>query len=60
LQVSQTTSDAGEGVIRIAVRGTGTHRFLLRAENLTLANAPQEVVLRPGQRKEISGAAWKR
>jgi len=48
-EISQATSGAGEVRIRVSARGNGRHRFGIRTENLTLADSPQELILKPGR-----------
>jgi hypothetical protein len=47
-QVSKDTSRAGEVTIKVSARGIGTHRFAIRAENLTLSETEKELTLRTG------------
>jgi len=55
-QVSKDTSRAGEVTIKVSARGIGTHRFAIRAENLTLSETEKELTLRTG----IAGAVeWR-
>jgi hypothetical protein len=47
-EVSKDTSGSGEVTIKLTARGSGSHRFVLRVDNLTLSGADREVTLRPG------------
>lgn len=47
-QVSKDTSGAGEVTIKVSARGNGPHRFVLRAENLTLGTLEKQLTLRSG------------
>ena len=47
-QVSKETSGVGEVTIKVSARGSGSHRFALRADNLALSGIERELTLRPG------------
>jgi hypothetical protein len=47
-EVSQKTTAAGDVVIALNARGSGSHRFALRVDNLTIEGAEKELTLRPG------------
>ncbi len=47
-QVSKDTSGTGEVTIKVSARGNGPHRFVLRAENLTLGTLEKQLTLRSG------------
>ena len=47
-EISQVASGTGEVTIKVSVRGNGSHRFGIRADNLTLADSQKELVLQPG------------
>ena len=49
--VSGTTRPDGRVTIRIAARGRGAHRFVIRADNLSLPGAEQQLNL--GQKQEL-------
>ena len=46
--ISRGFSEAGEVRIRLSARGEGIHRFSLRTDNLTLADAQKELSLKRG------------
>jgi hypothetical protein len=46
--VSKETSASREVTIRVSARGSGSHRFALRVDNLTLSGAERELTMRPG------------
>jgi len=48
MEVSKSSSGAGEVTIKVTARGIGNHRFTLRSGNLTVNAAEQQIVLRPG------------
>ncbi len=55
-QVSREKIGSGEVAIKVTARGSGNHRFSLRAENLTLNPGVQELKLQP----ETAGSlAWR-
>ncbi len=45
--VSGESSTSGEVTIKVTARGSGSHRFVLRTDNLALTDAGKEVELRP-------------
>jgi Glycosyl hydrolase family 9/Cellulase N-terminal ig-like domain len=47
-EVSKETSAAGEVTVKVSAQGNGSHRFALRADNLTVSGAEREVTLRSG------------
>ena len=47
-QVSRESSGSADVTIKLAARGTGRHRFLLRSENLTVNGGAKELPLLPG------------
>jgi hypothetical protein len=47
-EVSGSSSSIGEVTIKVSARGNGSHRFALRADNLTVSGAERELTLRPG------------
>jgi hypothetical protein len=47
-QISQEKSGTSDITIRVNARGSGKHRFHIRAENLALDEAEREITLRPG------------
>ncbi len=47
-EVSGTTSGTGEVMIKVNARGSGGHRFGIRADNLTLIGPRKELILKPG------------
>jgi hypothetical protein len=65
-QLNTTTAANGEITIRLTASGTGTHTFVLRADNLVLGGASRTLALRAGSpgfaewkaRPESAGAAW--
>ncbi|HEX2695533.1 MAG TPA: hypothetical protein VHP61_07240, partial [Acidobacteriota bacterium] len=46
-EISGNMSDTGEAVIKLTARGSGTHRFAIRADNLTLSDPMKELTLEP-------------
>jgi hypothetical protein len=50
-KVSSTTRPDGHVTIRVEARGRGVHRFAIRADNLSLSGAEQQLDL--GQKQEI-------
>ncbi len=46
--VSGSSSGTGEVTIKVSVRGSGSHSFDLRVDNLTVSAAVREITLRPG------------
>ena len=49
MQLSREWAAFGEVVLRATVRGHGTHRFTVRADNLLLESATQQATLTAGQ-----------
>jgi hypothetical protein len=47
-EISKRSSGDGEVRIRLSARGDGTHRFSIRTDNLTLTDAPKELILKRG------------
>ncbi len=47
-QLSNETSSSGDVTIKVTARGSGSHRFTLRADNLTVGVLEKELVLRSG------------
>ncbi len=47
-EVTKESTAAGEVVIKLTARGHGSHRFALRADNLTLPGVEKELTLRSG------------
>ena len=47
-QVSRESSSSADVTIKLAARGTGRHRFLLRSDNLTVNGGAKELPLQPG------------
>jgi len=47
-QVSRESSGSAGVTIKLAARGSGRHRFLMRSDNLTLNGDARELVLQPG------------
>jgi hypothetical protein len=46
--VSGSSSSTGEVTIKVSARGSGSHRFALRTDNLTAGGAERELTLRSG------------
>jgi len=46
--VSGSSSGTGEVTIKVSVRGSGSHSFALRVDNLTVSGAVREITLRSG------------
>jgi len=47
-EISKLSSSDGAVRIRVSGRGNGIHRFSIRTDNLTLQNAPKDLMLKPG------------
>ena len=47
-EISKSASGPGDVIIRVRARGTGNHRFGIRADNLELAESQKEMILKPG------------
>ena len=48
-EVNVTKPSKNELIIKVNVRGTGTHHFDIRSNNLNLANPGKDLVLKPGK-----------
>jgi len=55
-QVTATTTPEGSVTVQVTARGTGTHVFALRADNLEVQGAEQRLTLRAGQAGTL---AWR-
>jgi hypothetical protein len=47
-EISKLSSSDGQVRIRVSARGDGSHRFSIHTDNLTLPEAPEELVLKRG------------
>jgi hypothetical protein len=55
-EVSKVVATNGDVTIRLNIQGNGKHRFTIRANNLTLIDAPKEVSLKDGV---IASIEWR-
>ena len=46
-EISGNMTDTGEAIIKLTARGSGTHRFAVRVDNLTLSDPVKELTLEP-------------
>jgi hypothetical protein len=56
-QVSRKSSPSGEVLIDVDAQGTGTHRLVVRFDNLKLNDAQKEITLQPGTTRHVEWRA---
>ncbi len=57
-KISQATSEKGEVSISLTARGSGIHKFSIRAENISLDPAEQEISLEQGVESTLEWKAY--